>query len=87
MIKPKRIFASSFPNTDVVETTCTCLGTRIRDQMYQGVSPDSSTLVSGQYDDEDNWDVDPACDMSTDRFELDLKERVPIATPTSSSEE
>lgn len=40
--------------------------------MYNGVDPNNSTLVHGEYDDEDSWDVDPAVDMSADRFELNV---------------
>lgn len=48
------------------------LGTLINNQRYAGVSSGNSTLITGQYDDEDSFDVDPACDMSTDRFEVNV---------------
>ncbi|MBO5801552.1 MAG: hypothetical protein J6R16_04695, partial [Alistipes sp.] len=65
-------------DTEINTTPCECLGTRIQRQMYSGVDSSVSTLLHGQFDDDDSWDVDPACDMSTDRFDLDLKERVPV---------
>lgn len=76
----KRISASPIHNPDIVETPCKCLGTRISESMYHGVEPGSSTLVSCAFDDDDSWDVDPACDMSTDRFDLDVKTPVPVST-------
>lgn len=48
------------------------LGSLINNQRYAGVSSGNSTLITGQYDDEDSFDVDPACDMSTDRFEVNV---------------
>lgn len=65
------------PVEDVILRPCTNLGTRIADQMYHGVDSSNSTLITGAYDDEDNFDVDPACDMRTDRF--DLKEPVLVS--------
>ena len=44
------------------------LGSQIAEQMYNGVNTSQSTLLSGEYDDEDSFDVDPACDFNTDRF-------------------
>lgn len=69
------------PIEDVIERPCRNLGSRIVDQMYHGVDSSNSTLISGAYDDEDNFDVDPACDMRTDRF--DLKEPVPVSAGDS----
>lgn len=60
------------PNADIIDQPCVNLGSSIRDQMYHGIDSGNSTLISGEYDDDDNWDVDPACDMSTDRFELNV---------------
>lgn len=48
------------------------LGTLINNQRYAGVSSGNSTLITSQYDDEDSFDVDPACDMSTDRFDVNV---------------
>lgn len=48
------------------------LGSLISNQMYNGVSSNQSTLLTGEFDDEDSFDVDPACDMSTDRFDVNL---------------
>lgn len=76
-IKP--IAFSSFTNSDILDRPCKCLGSRIADQMYHGVDNGNSTLVSGQYDDDDDWTVDPACDMSTDRMTLEIRETVPVS--------
>lgn len=63
------------------------LGSLITDQMYHGVSAENSTLLSGQYDDEDNFDVDPACDFSTDIFEVNPDSRAfHQSTPPTSEE-
>lgn len=59
----------SMPGVDVVNEPVTMrLGSQISEQMYHGVNTSQSTLLSGEYDDEDNFDVDPACDFNTDRF-------------------
>lgn len=79
--KPLISRPASNPSEDINTKPCECLGTRIQQQMYFGVDSSVSTLLHGQFDDNDNWDVDPACDMSTDRFDLDLPERVPVSTP------
>lgn len=69
-IKPFSTLAVN-PNNNKVSQPCTMrLGSKIANQMYGGVSPANSTLISGEYDEEDSFDVDPACDMKTDRFEL-----------------
>ena len=80
--KIKRITASFTENKDILDRPCVCLGTRIREQMYSGVDSSNSTLVTGQYDDDDCWDVDPACDMSTDRMSMDVREVVPTTDNT-----
>lgn len=77
----KRIVSSPFVNSDEVITPARCLGSRLRDQMFSGVSSENSTLLTGMYDDEDNWDVDPLCDMSSDRLDLSLVESVPVVEP------
>ena len=66
----KRIYISSFESDAISESPCMNLGSKIFDQMYTGIDQSNSTLVSGEYDDDDNWDVDPACDMNTDRFDV-----------------
>lgn len=75
-IKP--ISVSVVDNPDIIDKPCVNLGTRIKNQMYAGVDNSNSTLVSGQYDDDDSWDVDPACDMRTDRFTYEVKNPVPV---------
>ena len=76
----KTISVSTVDNPDIIDRPCVNLGTRIKNQMYAGVDNSNSTLVSGQYDDDDNWDVDPACDMSTDRMTMDVREVVPTTS-------
>lgn len=76
-------------DSDVLDRPCRCLGSRIADQMYSGVDSQNSTLITGQYDDDDNWDVDPACDMRTDRFDVELSEQLPTTgspSPESGAE-
>ena len=70
MIKPVIPVVNHPFNDSVLKPVTRCLGSRIQHQMYHGVSSGNSTLLTGQYDDEDSFDVDPACDMSTDRFEI-----------------
>lgn len=77
-IKP--IVSSPFVDENEVTTQARCLGSRLRDQMFNGVSSDNSTLLTGNYDDEDDWDVDPLCDMSSDRMDLSLVEPVPTSS-------
>lgn len=84
-IKPFGL-SNDFPEENILERPCRCLGSRIADQMYNGVDQSNSTLLTGQYDDDDSWDVDPACDMKTDRFDLDIKEHVPVSQPTALDE-
>lgn len=70
-MKPKSFgFTSSTedPARPVKSFQSRCLGSLLAEQMYHGVNPSQSTLLSGEYDAEESWDVDPACDMSTDRF-------------------
>lgn len=64
------------------------LGSLIQDQMYHGVSSSNSTLLSGEFDDEDNFDVDPLCNMKTDRFDISSQPFVESApdTPPPSNE-
>ena len=71
-MKPKSFNFEFSPAPEQVLEPCVNLGTRIARQMYNGVDPNNSTLVHGEYDDEDSWDVDPAVDMSADRFELNV---------------
>ena len=82
----KPISATSFSDPDVLDVPCRCLGSRIKDQMYNGVDNSNSTLLTGQYDDDDSWDIDPACDMSTDRMTLEVREVVPTDEPTPPTE-
>lgn len=83
-IKPSGLVLIGHSDDDIVNTPCRCLGSRIRDQMYHGIDSSNSTLLSGEFDDDDSWDVDPACDMRTDRFTLDVKTPVPSTEPTPS---
>lgn len=86
MKRVKSLFVrSTFPLHDVVESPCINLGSSIRDQMYHGIDSGNSTLISGEYDDDDNWDVDPACDMSTDRFELNVDSNALHSAPAAPS--
>lgn len=73
-----RVTRTSVDN-DVLERPCVNLGTQILNQMYHGVDAAHSTLLQGQYDPADCDDVDPAVDMKTDRFTLELKELVPTS--------
>lgn len=57
-------------NDSILKPVDRCLGSRIQHQMFHGVSSGNSTLLTGQYDDEDSFEVDPACDMQTDRFDI-----------------
>lgn len=72
-------------DNDEILQPCECLGTRIANQMYNGVDQGNSTLFSGQYDDPDCWDVDPACDMSTDRMDMTFSDRIPDNDPSPST--
>lgn len=82
----KKLNASLVENKDILDRPCRCLGSRIKDQMYAGVDNANSTLVTGQYDDDDSWDVDPACDMSTDRMTMEIREVVPTVDPIPPAE-
>lgn len=78
MFKPFRVSIAPISCDDISDTTpCVNLGTSITNQMYNGVDNNNSSLLHGEFDDEDNWDVDPLCDMSSDRMELTPIERVP----------
>lgn len=79
----KSIACSPVHNPDILDTPCVNLGTRIAEQMYHGVDNGNSTLVTGQYDDDDDWDVDPACDMTTDRLTLEIRETIPVSDPST----
>lgn len=80
----KRCVGSEVPNNpDVLNIPCENLGTLIANQMYYGTDSSNSTLLSGQFDPEDSFDVDPACDFSTDRFGL-VVERPPLSTDEQS---
>ena len=82
----KHLAFSPFHNPDILDRSCKCLGSRIAEQMYHGVDNGNSTLVTGQYDDDDDWNVDPACDMSTDRLTLEIRETVPTSPVESTGE-
>lgn len=86
-MKPKSLFVNFSPNPslEVVSYRPMCLGSLIREQMYHGVNPSQSTLVTGEYDAEESWDVDPACDMNTDRFGT-VVETVPQVSPAGGSD-
>lgn len=66
-------------DNDVLERPCVNLGTQILNQIYHGVDAAHSTLLQGQFDPADCDEVDPAVDMRTDRFTLELKELVPTS--------
>ena len=88
MLRYKKCVSYSYSsNPDEVTTPCVCLGTRIAEQMYNGVDNSHSTLLTGEFDDDDNWDVDPACDMHTDRMDLSIRESIPSSLSSSTSEE
>lgn len=72
---------ADYKDTDVLQRPCVNLGTRISLQIYSGVDSQNSTLITGEYDDPESWEVDPACDMSTDRFGVALSEPIPSKAP------
>lgn len=86
-MKPKsmRVVGSQPFEKPVVPVQTRCLGSLIAEQMYHGVNPSQSTLVTGEYDAEESWDVDPACDMNTDRFGT-VVETVPQASAAGGSD-
>lgn len=86
-MKPKSLFikCSAPASEPVVEHQDRCLGSLIAEQMYRGVNSSQSTLLSGEYDAEESWDVDPACDMNTDRFGT-VVESVPQSSAAGGSD-
>lgn len=73
------VLSRNVTDNDVLDTPCVNLGTKIANQMYSGVDQSKSTLLTGQFDPDDSFEVDAACDFKTDRFGLSISEPVPSA--------
>lgn len=78
------VLSRNATDNDIIDMPCVNLGTKIANQMYSGVDQSKSTLLSGQYDSEDSFDVDPACDFKTDRFGFSISEPIPNDDPSPS---